>query len=327
MALTDGTRIIFVHGLAAKPPADDLFTLWRHALIENVRVDSKALAKAMEGDETLFRNAYWANAVPDHIEDTSTYVKNLTQSVDDVIAIRRKERDNLHISKAGWASAKLKKFGLGIVNNLASALTIKDNVIDEHLEEVNLYHGDQYIADRIREPLENELREAWKDGRRVMIISHSMGTFISYDVLWRFSHRSEPSYKKFRNKRVNYLVTMGSPLGDESLREFMLINRWKGSSKAKTKSERKRYFPTNVDRWHNYSAYGDVVCHDSTLDDDFFDAMRKQVGGYGRKDLRDYTKLYNPFKNTKDKGNPHKSYGYLIQPKLSQNVRGFYGIN
>jgi hypothetical protein len=326
MVATADTRIIFVHGLASKPPADDLFALWRKALIENVRVDSRSLATALDRDDDLWRNAYWANAVPDHIEDTASYVRKLGKAVDTVIAVRKKERDDLHISKSGWAASKLKKFGLGIVSNLAAALTIKDNVIDEQMREVRIYRGDQYIADRIRAPLEDALRQAWDDGKRVMILSHSMGTLIAYDVLWRFSHRSEPAYKKYRNKRVGYFVTMGSPLGDPTLREFMLIDRWSDSSEAGTKAERKRYFPTNIDRWHNYSAYGDVVCHDSTLDDDFFDGLRKEVGGFGRKDLRDYTRLYNPYENTDSQGNPHKSYGYLIQPKLSQNVRRFFGV-
>ena len=67
-----------------------------------------------------------------------------------------------------------------------------------------------------------------------------------------------------------------------------------------------------------------MVCHDATLDDDFFTSMKSNVGGFGSNDLRDYTKLYNPFQTTRQKPNPHKSYGYLIQPKLSQKVREFF---
>ena len=46
-----------------------------------------------------------------------------------------------------------------------------------------------------------------------------------------------------------------------------------------------------------------------------------RIRTYSSEALRDYVKLYNPYKNTKGKQNPHKSYGYLIQPKLSQNIQ------
>jgi len=191
------------------------------------------------------------------------------------------------------------------------------------MREVRLYRNDQFIAEQIREPLENILTTAWDKKHKVILISHSMGTFISYDVLWKFSHRSEEKYTKYRNAVVDYFITMGSPLGDEKLRDFMLIERWKKSAKSEKEEERKRRFPLNIKKWHNFSAYGDVVCHDSTLEDDFFSDMKQHVRSYRSGDLMDYTKLYNPFITSEEKKNPHKSYGYLIQPKLSQKMKEF----
>lgn len=318
-------RIVFIHGLAAKPPQRRLHELWKRSLLSNIAADTPDLAAELSAEPDLFRSAYWANAVPDHLENTTAAVNRLEQAVGRSIDLRRKVGIELHISKAGWARAKVKKFGMGIVNSLATALSIKDDVIDAHMREVHLYHQDQYVADRIRSPLERELREAWDEGRTVVILSHSMGTFIAYDVLWRFSHRSEAEYRRYRKRDVDLLVTMGSPLGDAALREFMLIDRWKTAPRAGTRTERRRYYPTNILRWHNYSAYGDVVCHDACLADDFFHGMRKHVGGYRSDDLRDYVRLYNPFVGPDGRANPHKSYGYLIQPKLSQKLRQFFG--
>jgi len=332
MNLTEDTRIIFIHGLASKPPQEDTMRLWKMALIENIRCDSKKLASAMEANEDLFRFAYWANAVPDHLEDTKVGVAQYTQATGAVIGVRKASGKSLHIGKAGWVGAQLKHFGLGMVNVLAEALKVKDDVVNEHMREIRYYRSDQYVADRIRSPLERELRDAWKAGKYVILIAHSMGTFIAYDVLWRFSHRSElvteqgREKNKYRKKRVDLLVTMGSPLGDPVLRDFMLIERWKNAVEAKTKAERKRLFPTNIAQWYNYSAYGDVVCHDATLEDDFFVGLREHVGGYAGGDLRDYVHLYNPYKNHGGNPNPHKSFGYLIQPKLSQKLREFFGV-
>lgn len=325
MPRTSDARIIFVHGLASKPPEAKLIELWKKALVENLRVDSKTLASSLEKAPDLFRSAYWANAVPDHIEDSSVYMKKLEKAVDAVIRIRRDAGKSLHISKAGWVGAKVKKFGQGVVYSLAAALTLKDNVVSENIREVSLYRTDQYVADRIREPLERELSDAWKSGKQPVIIAHSMGSFVAYDVLWRFSHRSEALYRRHRKDKVGLLITMGSPLGDSALRDFMLIERWKKALKSRSREERRRYYPTNIRRWQNYCAYGDIVCHDSTLDDDFFEGLRSDVGGYGRNDLRDYLRLYNPYVCTDGSRNPHKSYGYLIQPKLSQKLRSFFG--
>jgi hypothetical protein len=331
MNVTADTRIVFVHGLASKPPQDALHKLWCKTLIESVRLDSQRLAQDMAKNPNLFHSAYWANAVPDHIEDSGVQVNKLRQAVDSIIGLRIEQGREMHIGKKGWIAAKAKKFGLHVVNALATALTVKDDAIENFMTEINLYQGDQKVADEIRRPLEEELRSAWDDPgiRRLVIISHSMGTFIAYDVLWRFSHRSEQRYRRYRNRKVEHLITMGSPLGDPVLRSFMLIERWKDAPKGsakKPKVERQRYYPTNVEGWHNYSAHGDVVCHDAKLEDDFFKGFRKHVGDYSKDTLRDYVGLYNPYVNREGKANPHKSYGYLIQPKLSQNMMWFFRV-
>lgn len=318
--------IIFVHGLASKPPKEDTHRLWKKAFIENIRIDSKTLANELEAKPDIFKSAYWANAIPDHIEDTKDYVSGLNRCVTNVIRKRKNAGNQLHIKKDGLAKANAKKFLLHLVNVAGTALTIKDNVIEEYMREVRLYKNDQYIAEQIRQPLEDLLTEAWDKKHKVVIISHSMGTFISYDVLWKYSHRSEDKYTKYRDKVVDYFITMGSPLGDDSLRDFMLIERWKKAPKEEAEEERKRLYPLNIKQWHNFSAYGDVVCHDSTLEDDFFKGMKENnVRNYTAKQLRDYVKLYNPYVTAEDKKNPHKSYGYLIQPKLSQKFKEFMG--
>jgi len=325
MVDTSKLTIIFVHGLASKPPGTDLHRLWKKAFIENIRIDSKSIASELEDNPDIFQSAYWANAIPDHIEDTAEYVTSLNKEVNKVIGIRRREKNQLHIKKDGWVAAKAMKFGLSIVDALGSALTIKDNVIEEYMREVRLYRNDQFIAEQIRKPLEDILTAVWDKRHKVVLISHSMGTFIAYDVLWKFSHRSEEKYTKYRNNKVDYFITMGSPLGDEQLRDFMLIERWKKATESEKEEERNRIYPLNIKQWHNFSAYGDVVCHDSTLDDDFFKGMKQHVKRYKASELRDYTKLYNPFENGEGKKNPHKSYGYLIQPKLSEKFKEFMG--
>ncbi|MEE8576355.1 MAG: hypothetical protein V3T31_03790 [candidate division Zixibacteria bacterium] len=323
-----GKRIIMIHGLASKPPQDVCDELWRKCVIENIRVDNPAMADQMEADTDLFKSAYWANATPHHLEDDQQYVAGLRVQVDKVIADRKRLKNNFHVG----TKDKLKDFfvdkALDVVNLCTNALKIQDDVMRKVLREVDLYEDDQYIADRMRRPLEVALRQAWKDGREVAILSHSMGTFIAYDVLWRFSHRSTSPFDEYNpsngNNRVALFVTMGSPLANKSVRSLLF---------AKYHTEKgQREFPTNIDHWHNYACLGDIVSHDHDFSEPYFDPMIacNAIASDPEDRTRDYVKLFNPFEvvahdgnEESEKRNPHKSYGYLVQPKLSQRLQEF----
>ncbi len=41
----------------------------------------KTLANDLEANPWIFKSAYWANAIPDHIEDTKDYVTGLNKCV------------------------------------------------------------------------------------------------------------------------------------------------------------------------------------------------------------------------------------------------------
>ncbi len=317
-------KIIMIHGLASKPPKKDLHNLWAKCLIENVRTEDKRLANDMASSQELFDSAYWADATPHHIADDASYVKKLTTQVDKVIAERAKAKDKFHVGTGEKINDFFKDKGLDLVKMLTGALTVKDDVMRNFLRETELYDRDQYIADKMRAPLEKALMSAWDDGCDIALISHSMGTFISFDVLWRFSHRVVKEFKKYRKKRVQLFVTMGSPLGEPAVRDLLFAEYHKKSGK--------RQYPTNIDFWHNYSCLGDVVSHQDDFDDMFYTPMRN-LGIFPDKPKYraiDYAKLHNPFQvvshkdnKNSEKRNPHKSYGYLVQPRLGTWLRDF----
>ena len=317
-------RIIMIHGLASKPPQADLHRLWTECLIENIRIDNQRLAGQLDDNPQVFVSAYWANATPYHIEDDKSYVNKLTKQVEKVIAERRKVKNKFHVGVGEKVDSFFKDRGQDVVKLLAGALMVKDDVMKALFHETYLYDQDQYIADKMRNPLEAALTSAWDDGCDVTLLSHSMGTFIAYDVLWRFSNRSLAEYKKYRNKKVQMFVTMGSPLGDATVRN-LLFSRFH-------KNQGKREFPSNVERWHNYACLGDVVAHDNDFENIFFNAMRK-LGVLARTPKYraiDYVNLHNPFEVVAHSGNrqnikrnPHESYGYLVQPRLGTWLADF----
>ena len=310
-------RILMIHGLASKPPKEDLHSLWTKCIIENIRVIDLELAEKLEMQNNLFHSAYWADSTPHHIADDAMYVKRLRMQVDKVIEERKKIKDRFHVSFGEAVGDFFKDRGIDLVKLLAGALTVKDDVMKMFLRETELYDEDQYIADKMREPLENALREAWDNSCDIALLSHSMGTFISYDVLWRFSHRNIEGFKEYNKKRVQLFVTMGSPLGDPTVRDLLFAHHHKNKGK--------RQYPTNIDFWHNYSCLGDVVSHQHNFEEVFFETMRKLKIFPQKPKYRviDYANLHNPFEvvthsgnKDREKRNPHKSYGYLVQPRL-----------
>jgi hypothetical protein len=319
-------KIIMIHGLASKPTPEITHQLWRRTLTENIRVSHRLLARSLDAHPEIFESAYWANFVPHHIPDDSAYSKKLSIQVDKVIDERRDIKDSFHVGMGEKLGSFFQDRGLDLVKLLAGALTVKDDVMTGFLRETALYDQDQYIADQIRAPLENALRRAWDQGREPIIVAHSMGTFVGYDVLWRFAHRRTAGFGNYNKKRVRMFITMGSPLGDPTVRNLLFARHHEGHSL------RQRLYPTNIDFWHNYACLGDVVAHHKNFHDIFFAPMRELKLFPANRKFRsiDYADLHNPFEvvshagnRNRVKRNPHKSYGYLAQPRLGSWIADY----
>ena len=310
----ENKQILFVHGRASKPPKTDLHKFWLRSLTAGlVNIDGglkPAEKAALPG--CCNSDSYWATVAPFALTDELTDVQSTSDCIDELIDYRKELGEKkFHVSRSGKMAAKAKSMVLSWGNALGQALTIKDNVTKELLADVRLYTEDQYVADQMRKPLEDSLRAAWTAGKEVCLLTHSMGTGIAYDVLWRFSHRDEDQYRQYRNHKVKLWVTMGSPLGDPMYQSFLFAHEHKKGT---------RQYPANVIYWENFAAAGDIVCHDNTLEDDFQKDMKKRRL---LKDYHDYVKLFNPYENSKGRNNPHKSFGYLVQPKLAKWVLAF----
>lgn len=155
-------KITMIDGLASKPPEEDVHSLWKGCIIENIRVDDNQLADQLEAQPEVFVSADWANATPHHIEDDAEYVGRLRVQVDKVIEEKKKVKHEFHRGIGEAIGAFFQDRGLDVVKLLAGALTVKDDVIKAFLRETELYDKDQYITDRMRRPLEDALRNAWK---------------------------------------------------------------------------------------------------------------------------------------------------------------------
>lgn len=317
---SETVRFVLVHGMACKPPESTWLDLWRTCLTENLRVQDPALGRRLAADPELLVSAYWADAVPDHLAEQAARIRNLRQSVEALVNMRRKHKAALHVPAGGLTAEQYRRFAPHIIEALHAALVFGPSIRREHVWELDRYHRDSLVADRIRRPLEQRLRECWDQGRRVVILSHSLGGAVAYDVLWRFAHRPEPEFRNYRTQKVDLLVTMGVPLAEARVQDIMLSGRALANRSAALVGQRRQAWLGNVRRWHNYSALGDIVCQDLDMEAHFFAGMRRDLGGYGADDLRDYRLLFNAYRDPEGGPNPHKAFGYLMQPKLAQQL-------
>jgi hypothetical protein len=111
--------------------------------------------------------------------------------------------------------------------------------------------ADAYFFTNRKEPIRERLRQALDAvAGPAVVISHSLGTVIAYDVLRE---------QRFAGRAVPLLVTLGSPLGYTEIQDVV------------TKPLR---LPAPVQLWANFADPLDVVTLDTSLADEFQGAPR-----------------------------------------------------
>jgi hypothetical protein len=189
------------------------------------------------------------------------------------------------------------------------------------MEEVDRYLDNRDgIGDAVRAPLHAALERVWAEGARVLLVAHSLGTVIAYDTLYELSQERPVAQAAFERRRndgkpasrgddvprsVDLFMTLGSPLATGFIRHKL---------KGHNEPDDKRY-PTNIRRWRNFAARGDVTALHPRLAPHFRE-MRDLGFVESIADRSDLTNYYRT-----DVGlNAHEVYGYLIQGAVAEAV-------
>jgi alpha-beta hydrolase superfamily lysophospholipase len=148
----------------------------------------------------------------------------------------------------------------------------------------------------------SELTNVLKKHRneKIMLVAHSMGSIIAYDVL-TLDASDVP---------IDTFVTIGSPLGLPIIKSRIVAERRQDpSQKGILKT------PENIgSHWYNLADLRDKIAINYTLQDDFKENTQ-QIGPVDKIVTNDYT--------FEDQKNPHKSYGYLRTPEMAEIISGF----
>jgi len=131
-------------------------------------------------------------------------------------------------------------------------------------------------------------------GGPFVVVAHSQGSMIAYDVLRQL---------KRNDVDVRLFVTIGSPLGLPPVRA--VFKKWTGDKRLP--------YPSCVSRWINVAAEGDVVALDPKLRDDIDLSSTGTFQDYFiDRTTRDANLLFA--------GNAHSSMGYLSSADVQREV-------
>ena len=284
--MSDAYVIIGIHGLANKPKEETLAKGWQDSIREGLERNQRRSAEAVSFDLVYWRDWRYPEPIPDAENDEPYLRADGSQPLpayedgwfDDVVA----RLGNLVGEPLDWAK---RYFGVD---------EVADTVLRTRLKDLATYYEEPEKRDLLRQRMKDKL--AKHAGKRIMVIAHSMGSIIAYDVL-RAMGREDPQF------RVEHFVTIGSPLGLPHVKHRI----YQENDLVRT--------PSVVRQWTNLADRRDPVAADVHLADDY------RANSRGVRVVDDL--VINGYVGHERKPNHHKSYGYLRTPEVSRVVRSF----
>lgn len=303
--------IVYVHGIGNKPPPAILKCQW-----------DKALFGIEQGDRS--RMAYWVNRelYPTPLDDTC--------SSGDRVRIDDDEMSTRSVMALSAASAQEMKHPIereiealtgdparqAWLARIAAKVSAKATVPDAHvstksveakvlplpepvrrlvsqtltrafLRDVNDFLFDEKRRDSMEQSLLDRLAAG---GGPFIVIAHSQGSMIAYDVLRRL---------EAARVKVELFITIGSPLGLQEVQDA--LRQWAGGGLP---------FPPCVKRWVNIAERLDPVAFDNDISNDF-EGEIENVSRW--------------FLNKDSPRHPHSATGYLATRDVQRAVRQVIG--
>ncbi|MFT5701490.1 MAG: hypothetical protein ACI8ZB_004385 [Desulforhopalus sp.] len=267
-------HVTFIHGIANKPSPEELIEIWRRSLAQNdgINLATKGITSSMvywadvmyaePAKETEAHESVGAEAVVSD-EDENTAWRAELKSEEKAFVDSFASRLNFEAASPGDDNFAPEPLGEPGFERIPLPWFIKRRLMKVLLRDVHHYlfnveysprPGVSYrVRDEIRERFLNILRKDSADNAGKgphVLVSHSMGTVISYDCLKRV-----PDCPK-----VDAFMTIGCPLGIDEVQD-----------KLKPEWTREDGFPHGnvAGAWDNVYDRLDPVAFDTHLANDF----------------------------------------------------------
>lgn len=255
--MSSRVHVTFIHGLANKPAPQHLQRIWLDSLAAPVQGD-EGFSLADEGVTASF--VYWADLFNEEPIPAGEY-----ESVHDDIESILPDTDP-ELPEDDW----LNRFGTVYPDDFEDVEAgpssegyesvplpgfIKKRIMKAFAREAHAY---LFNVDGIRDVIQARVledRNRLPEGTRHVLVGHSQGSFIAYDVLTSTDFGQADGF-----------MTLGSPLGVDEIQERLLWSRERG-------------FPRTLNGdWVNvYDALDPVARVDPRLSNDFLDDGRERV--------------------------------------------------
>lgn len=296
--------IIGIHGLGNKPPKDLLEDWWKKSMIEGLEKLNGSL------DIPKFELVYWADILYERPLDEKIKDKKDPFYLDEKYTMGSEitTRDNNLVRKKvlDFLEHQLDKLFLND-DFTVNFEGITDVFVRRYFKDLDFYYALECLDKNdirckarilIRERLVEVLEK--HKGKEIMLIGHSMGSIVAYDVLL------------FSTPKINIqtFITMGSPLGFPVVQgkiamEWNIIKQV--TPKLKTPPGVKKH-------WYNFADLKDKVALIYHLRDKY------KANWYGIKP-RDFVVSNNY--QIDNEPNHHKSFGYLRTSEFSRVLSDF----
>jgi hypothetical protein len=226
-------HVTFVHGIANKPPAQDLLRIWRGALAD-------AAEPLPLGDLGVTSSlVYWADLLHEKPEEDlavhEAALENTAEAIDGSADVRAPQPrtaaeaaflERLRATLTTRSDADLESaappapaaLSQGALERVPLPWALKKHFLNAYLRDVHHYLFDVVYGPPGRPPvpIQRTIRERFVEAlgaravtRPHVVVSHSMGTVIAYDCLKRVADCAP----------VDGLITLGSPLGLDEIQD------------------------------------------------------------------------------------------------------------
>jgi hypothetical protein len=237
-------RLVFVHGRGqAGLNPDDLKAAWLSALTQGAQALGRKLPAGLDVAFPFYANVLEDFVKRSNLPVTSEVIARGGQPDDNFLAFQAEVAQSIR-ARAGITDEQvLSEYGDNPkprgplnwewVHAIFRAIDkhgggLSGDAIEQFLRDVYLYTTVETVRDSI-----DKIVRAKLDERKTVIVGHSLGTVVAYNVL-----RSDD-----RKLSVPLLVTIGSPLGIRAIRDQLLPLS----------------FPAHVQAWYNAFDPRDVV--------------------------------------------------------------------
>lgn len=328
-------HLIVIHGRSIKPAEAKMSELVRTALVHGLeRAGDQDTAARIQNDDIKLTCAYYGdinNAIqarenksdrvamtakdPDHDNAAALPHELLEEAMALTLLKSPKFTRNAYRKVLDEADdMRLLDEATSVISFFGAVATfgfLNEKVIEIAKPDMSAYLMNHDVGSAVRERLQACLVPGIAAGDDIMLVSHSMGCMVAYDVFWKISHQSEYSDTRAADNPVRKWLTIGCPLAEPGVRS----NLRDGHLRLDDKYPRNAFLD-----WVNIWAEDDFIAHRSRMKSHFRDMTKKKfVGSIADK------KIYNCWVYSEsDSGdlisNPHDLYGYLITKNVGAEI-------